>query len=125
MVKRVKAKTNGHAKPGHNSGNRGSLRLYRSYNFVDKDPAIDQLRTAMEDEGIDARKLHILSNVGQTTIDNWMEGKTKSPQHRTLAAAAASMGFDWTLKRAKRMDYEKEMASAARWHERHHTELKK
>lgn len=114
MVKRVKV--NGHGKAGHN---RGTLRLYRSYNFVTKDPAIDKLRTAMKDEGISEKELHVLSNVGQTTIENWFQGKTMSPQHRTLAAAAAAMGFDWELRREKKMDYAKEMVSATRWHERH------
>ena len=124
MVKRVKRVkvSNGHGKPGHNSG---ILRLYRSYNNVDKDPAIDMIRTAMQDEGLDSKKVSLLSNVGQSTVDNWMEGKTKSPQHRTLAAVAACMGFDWQLKKSKKLDYDKEMTSAIQWHKRHETSHQK
>src|ERR1700675_3047021 len=99
-----KSKTNGGM--GHN---RGVLRLYRSYNHVTKNPSIDKLRTAMQDEGLDIKKLHLLSNVGHATIDNWFNGKTKNPQSVTLNAAAAAMGFDWQLKREKKLDYTKEI----------------
>jgi len=114
-----KTKTNGHAGMGHN---RGVLRLYRSYNYVDKDPAIDKLRTAMKDEGLDAKKLHVLSNVSPSTLDGWFNGKTRSPQHRTLAAAAGAMGFDWELQRSKKIDYQSELPRAVRWHERRETD---
>jgi transcriptional regulator with XRE-family HTH domain len=114
-----KSKTNGHGGVGHN---RGVLRLYRSYNHVTKNPSIDKLRTAMQDEGLDIKKLHVLSNVGHTTIDNWFNGKTKNPNSVTLNAAAAAMGFDWQLKREKKLDYAKEIPAAVRWHERIETD---
>lgn len=114
----AKKRTNGHngmARKG------GVLRLYRSYNHVDKDPAIDKLRTVMQDEHLDSKRLAILSNVGKSTIDNWMDGKTRRPQHITLAAAAAAMGFGWELQREAKKDYVTEMDAAERWHRRHHT----
>jgi transcriptional regulator with XRE-family HTH domain len=107
------AKTN-----GHSNGNRGVLRMYRSYNNVTKDPAIDMLRTAMRDEGIGEHEMATLSGVGESTIKNWFGGQTKRPQHITLAAAAKAMGYDWTLKHATKMNYEQEMPKAEKWQER-------
>lgn len=101
-----------------NGNGRTSLRLYRSYNFVDKDPAIDKIRTLMRDEGVSEREMHILSNVSQSTIHNWLEGKTRRPQHTTLAAAAAAVGYDWELTRKTRFDKAAELPKAVRWQER-------
>jgi transcriptional regulator with XRE-family HTH domain len=100
----------------------GRMRLYRSYNFVDKDPGIDKMRTIVQDElgrgkGV-AQKLSTLSNVGASTIDNWFNGKTRRPQHTTMAAAMAALGYQWTLVQEKPItDYEAELKKAARWHE--------
>lgn len=92
----------------------GTLRLYRSYNFVDKDPAIDKLRTVVKSEKISFKNLHILSGVSQSTISNWFDGKTKRPQHTTLAAAAAALGYDWTLSQTKVVNYARELPKAHR-----------
>lgn len=92
----------------------GTMRLYRSYNFVDKDPAIDKLRTVVQREKVSQKNLGILSGVSPTTITNWFEGKTKRPQHTTLAAAAAALGYDWELTQAKTVNYEREIAKAER-----------
>jgi transcriptional regulator with XRE-family HTH domain len=100
------------------NGHRGVLRMYRSYNNVEKDPAIDKLRTAMRDEGLGEKELSTLSGVGFTTVQKWFGGETKRPQHMTLAAAAAAMGLDWELKRTKKINYEQEMPKAERWWER-------
>lgn len=116
MAKRA---VNWHGKIGHN---KGVLRLYRSYNFVDKDPAIDKLRTLMKDERLDKKKLSILSGVSYAALDSWFDGDTKRPQHATLAAAATAMGYDWTLTQAKKLDYATELPKAQRWQEKRETE---
>lgn len=110
---------NGHGKIGHN---RGVLRLYRSYNYVDKDPAIDKLRTVVKDEKCSEKNLAILSGVSSTTIDNWFNGKTRRPQHTTLAAAAAALGYDWNLSQIKHVDIASELPKAVRWQEKRETE---
>lgn len=110
---------NGHGKMGHN---KGVLRLYRSYNYVDKDPAIDKLRTVVKDEKISEKNLATLSGVSRATIDNWFNGKTRRPQHTTLAAAAASLGYDWELSHTKKVDYTSELPKAQRWLEKRDTE---
>jgi len=107
---------------GHN---RGVLRIYRSYNFVDgKDPAIDKLRTIVQDEGVTEQQLHVLSGVGQQTFGSWFRGKTRRPQHATLAAAAAALGYDWTLQKIKKVDVATELPKAQRWLDRREEERK-
>lgn len=108
---------NGHSKIGHSKmgHNRGVLRLYRSYSFVNKDPAIDKLRTVVSDEGINEAQLHVLSGVSQTTFAGWFRGDTRRPQHATLAAAAAALGYDWELRKTKRVDVADELPKAQRW----------
>jgi transcriptional regulator with XRE-family HTH domain len=103
---------------GPKRGKRGVLRLYRSYNYVDKDPAIDKLRTVLQDEKVSHKNLSVLSGVSPTTISNWFDGKTKRPQHTTLAAAAAALGYDWELTHTQTMDYKSEMLKAKRWAEK-------
>jgi len=102
-------------KNGTHTGNRGALRLYRSYIFRDKDPAIDKIRTIVQDEGVDETQLHVLSGVSTTTFANWFRGDTLRPQHATLAAAAAALGYDWELRKVKMVDYKSEMPKAQRW----------
>lgn len=96
---------------------RGSFlnRYSRTYHVVDKDPAIDKIRTLLEDEHCDIKDAAILSNVGRTTIDNWLNGDTKRPQHATLAAVASGLGYTWELKRERKIDVESELPKAVKW----------
>lgn len=103
------------ARIGHNSG---VLRLYRSYNYVDKDPAIDKLRTIVKDEQVSQKNLAVLSGVSASTISNWFDGKTRRPQHTTLAAAAAALGYDWELTKSRKVDVEAELPKARKWAEK-------
>ena len=71
--------------------------IYRSYNFVDKDPVIDELRTVVQREGFmkkgGLRRLSILSDVSETAMHNWFFGQTRRPQNASLEAAARAMGY--------------------------------
>jgi hypothetical protein len=98
----------------------GTLRLYRSYNFIDKDPAIDRLRTMVQDEGLKYHEIQILSGVAETTMRNWFHGDTRMPQHATMAAVASALGYDWELVKKKKIDYEAEMPAAKRWYDNNH-----
>jgi DNA-binding phage protein len=69
-----------------------TLFRYRTYNFVDKDPVIDQLRTAMEDTAHTIGHLSDESGVSTTTLYNWFDGETRRPQFATVAAVATAMG---------------------------------
>lgn len=71
--------------------------VYRSYNFVDKDPVIDELRTVVQREGFMKKggldRLATLSGVSRTAMDNWFFGETKRPQNASIEATARAMGY--------------------------------
>jgi hypothetical protein len=67
---------------------------YGSYNFIDKDPVIDILRTMKRDVQMSDREISDISNVTTGTLRNWFGGKTRRPLFATAAAVAAAMGFD-------------------------------
>ena len=71
----------------------GSLGLYKSYNFVDKDPVIDKMRTMVKREGLKYGEISNLSGVSATTMHNWFEGKTKRPQYATVMAVVIALGY--------------------------------
>jgi hypothetical protein len=71
---------------------RGTMKLYKSYMFRDKDPIIDAMRTAYEDAGGHYRDIKDRSGVSYSTIHNWFKGKTKRPQFATVAEFAIACG---------------------------------
>jgi hypothetical protein len=72
--------------------NRGALRTYKSYLFIDKDPVIDAIRTAISDSGLSYVQLRAKSSVSTSTISNWLHGKTKRPLWCTVWAVARACG---------------------------------
>lgn len=99
---------------------RGFLRTYRTYSYIDKNPVIDKVRTLVQDEGL-IKKLgivHEISGVSTSTLDNWFNGKTRSPQHATIAAVITSLGYQEEFVKKKDIDIEKERGVAAAWLEK-------
>lgn len=84
-----------------------AARLYKSYVFKNKDPAIDELRTLAEDywgERVSGSVLRDMENNGGPTkscMQQWFFGKTKRPQSATLEAAGRSIGFKRTWVKMK------------------------
>jgi hypothetical protein len=66
---------------------------YKSYNFIDKDPMIDEIRTIVEQSGASYKWVHENSGVGSTTIAKWFDGSTRRPQAATMNAVLRSLGF--------------------------------
>lgn len=75
---------------------------YRSYNFTQKDPVIDKLRTILQNEA-KARNMsesqiikmvHEDSGISVTTPRNWFYKDTKRPQNASIMAFALSLGYD-------------------------------
>lgn len=98
-----------------------SLKLHRTYRFIDKDPVIDEIRTLVQDEGL-MKKLNIiheLSGVSATTLDNWFNGETKSPQNRTVCAVTSALGYKRKWQRDGDFDVESELKIARAWNKRH------
>jgi DNA-binding phage protein len=74
-----------------------TIRVYKSYSFVDKDPVIDVMRTVVEDSKKSYAKISRESDVSATTLSNWFYGKTKRPQFCTVAAVARACGLQLTI----------------------------
>lgn len=107
-----------------NGKHRSILHVYRTYQYIDKDPVIDEMRTLVKDEGL-IKKLdivHQLSGVSTTTLQNWFDGETKSPQNRTVSAVAGALGYKRAWTKEKEIDIDKELAAAKRWAERQQKE---
>lgn len=77
---------------------KGALRLYKSYNFVDKDPVIDRVRSIVA--GKTYKEIAEKSGVSITTLHNWFDGQTKRPQFATVAAVVRAMGGVIVVRRA-------------------------
>jgi hypothetical protein len=75
------------------------MKLYKSYMFRGKDPAIDELRTVVQDEtGDKALKRSTLTAIEESggptvsCMQGWFRGKTRRPQNATLEAAGRALG---------------------------------
>jgi len=69
-----------------------TLRLYHTYSFKTKDPAIDELRTIVDDQNATYGQLEKISGVSSTTLRNWFYGPTRRPQSATLEAVGRALG---------------------------------
>jgi hypothetical protein len=116
-----KARTNGHGKPGHNR-RVGTIRLYRKIVEHDHDPDMDEICSVIAKEGLTVSQAAMLSGVGNQTIANWQKKRTKRPQHLTMKATLAGMGYAFTIKQVEKINYDTEMSKAERWHEKRETE---
>jgi hypothetical protein len=66
---------------------------YKSYNFIDKDPIIDEIRTVYQNSGVNYKWVEDNSGVTSQTIINWFSGKTRKPQAATVNAVLRSLGY--------------------------------
>jgi hypothetical protein len=65
---------------------------YKSYNFVDKDPMIDEIRTIVEQSGASYKWINAESSVSTQTIAKWFDGSTRRPQAATMNAVLRALG---------------------------------
>jgi hypothetical protein len=75
---------------------------YKSYNFVNKDPIIDEVRTKFNRSGKTRQWIEDESGVTAKTLHNWFEGKTRRPQAASLNAVLRAMGFKLGVVKLKR-----------------------
>lgn len=71
---------------------------YKSYNFVNKDPVIDKVRTMIEKSGLTYQEIEDSSGVTSQTLRNWFGGETRRPQFATVAAVTAACGFELQMR---------------------------
>lgn len=76
------------------------MKIYKSYVFRDKDPAIDELRTLVQSANngvkITRKSLKKVEDGGGPqvgTLANWFFGTVKRPQNATLEAAGRALGY--------------------------------
>lgn len=67
--------------------------IYRHFHFLDKDPAIDALRTIVRNnEHLTNGAAAAITGVSATTFHNWFEGPTRRPSNATATQVAAALG---------------------------------
>jgi hypothetical protein len=66
---------------------------YKSYNFLEKDPIIDEIRTVYQDSGFTYKQIHEDSGVSTSTLSSWFDGATRRPQAATVNAVLRAMGY--------------------------------
>ena len=76
-----------------------NYRQYLTYNFVDKDPIIDLIRTLIIDvygelTTSSLLKIQDASNVKVETLKSWFFGKTRRPFHASSVAVIRALGKD-------------------------------
>jgi len=75
------------------------MKLYGAYVFKTKDPAVDELRTVVEDHfghRVSTKDLTMIAEQGgptSATMRNWFFGKVRRPQSATLEAAGRAIGY--------------------------------
>jgi hypothetical protein len=79
-----------------------SMGMYSTYSFVDKDPIIDVLRTAIQDEAavrgmsfnLMCKMLAETAGCGPSTLHGWFAGKTRMPKFAVLNSIFVQLGCD-------------------------------
>ena len=74
--------------------NNGVLTIQKSYNFLDKDPAIDVIRTMVQQSSKSYREIHEANGPTPSCLYAWFDGKTRRPQFATLMRATRAIGGD-------------------------------
>jgi hypothetical protein len=95
------------------------LRILRTYRYIDKNPVIDVMRTALQDVGIGVEKKRLriaaeISGLSHSCLEGLFHGETRNPQHRTVYGLMSSIGFKetWVVEREIDIDKEREIARA-------------
>ncbi|HEX3412845.1 MAG TPA: hypothetical protein VHT00_14090 [Stellaceae bacterium] len=105
------------------------IMTYRTYNWRQKNPVIDRVRTILQDEGLYTKKkratLHALTGVAVATYDGWFEGETKDPKHTTIMATLSALGYEEQFVKTNTIDVDTELKAAAKWREKQQAEREK
>jgi hypothetical protein len=90
------------AKAKATAHNLAFLHRDRGYRFQERDPAMIELCTLIHDSEMSVRDIvQAVSratggayNVGDSTIYNWLNGKTRRPQNITLTWVGFALGYE-------------------------------
>lgn len=67
------------------------VHTYRTYRFINKSPAIDAVRTMLQDEHLNPHQCKELTGV--TVVGNWLYGDTRDPKDGSLVALSSGLGY--------------------------------
>jgi transcriptional regulator with XRE-family HTH domain len=67
--------------------------VYKSYQFIDKDPMIDFVRTVIQDSGWTLKRISEESDVNVQTISRWLYGDTKNPRASSVNAVLRAIDY--------------------------------
>lgn len=70
--------------------------LYRTYLFLDKDPVIDQMKTALDTSQMSIPAIAEKSGLAEGTLRNWFYGETLRPQFSSVQAFYRAIGWEMT-----------------------------
>jgi transcriptional regulator with XRE-family HTH domain len=102
------------------------VKIYRSYEFIDKDPVIGRIKEMIEKERLLKKPgiVHELSGISTQTLHKWFHGETRRPQHATIMAVALSLGYRMDFKQERSINVEHERRAAKKWEERQNAKRK-
>jgi hypothetical protein len=101
------------------------MKMYRTYPFVGQDPVVTDLKNVLVDMGL-ISQLEIvatISGVSVMTLHSWLSGRTRKPQHATLAAVFTSLGYELGPVHVRDIDIDEELEKARHWSTMYNSEL--
>lgn len=106
-------------------GNGRTSWLTRSYNFIDKDPECDVMRTLYQKLHIRETDLAVLAGLSVSTVKKMFGGETRQPRHSTFCKLAGAMGKEYGLVDIRTPDYAQELPIAREQYRAHKAALQK
>lgn len=99
----------------------------RTYRFIDKDPAIDRMRTILQDEGLFKRLKDVadLANLSPVTLQNLFHGDTRRPQHATVMGIITAVGYEQKFVKSRELKIDDELVFAKAWNKKERLRLEK
>lgn len=91
---------------------KGSILIYKTYNFIRKDPVIDDIRGMIEDSPNSIGQIAADAGVADHTIRAWLYGKTRKPQSASIEAVGRACGFRRKWVKAGDLDVQARLDSA-------------
>jgi hypothetical protein len=69
----------------------------RTYQWVDKDPICDVLRTMIQEDGRSPSAIAGAARLADATVLNILYGQTRKPQHTTVSSIYTACGYRMVL----------------------------
>ena len=97
----------------------------RSYNFIDKDPECDRMRSLYQKVHVKESDLAVMAGLSVGCVKAMFGGETRNPRHSTFAKMAGALGKRYDLVDDHKVDFEKEIPIAREQYTAHKEALRK